>query len=169
MADKPATTRLFLALWPDGAVRKSLETWRDAWIWPAGAAPVQSDKLHVTLHFLGNQPASLLPALLDGLDVPFSPFRLELGRARLWHHGIAVLEPEVEPEELVLLHADLASALLDLGITPEERKYRPHVTMARRAMRATPPAEGPPVAWTIDGYALVQSQDGVYTVLRNYS
>jgi 2'-5' RNA ligase len=50
------------------------------WTWPRGATPVHTDKLHLTLHFLGNQPVGSLPALLDGLAVPLSPFRLQLGR-----------------------------------------------------------------------------------------
>lgn len=169
MADKAPTTRLFLALWPDEAVRPALKIWRDAWVWPGGAAPVGTDKLHVTLHFLGHQPAESVPSLLEGLAVPFSPFRIEFGTPKVWHNGIAVLEPHSEPEELLLLHSDLGSALLDLGITPEERKYRPHVTMARKAVKAMPPAAGPAVAWDVTSYALVQSQGGVYTVLRHYA
>ena len=37
---KTPTTRLFLALWPEPGVRHLLAEWRDAWTWPAGAAPV---------------------------------------------------------------------------------------------------------------------------------
>jgi 2'-5' RNA ligase len=169
MADNSASTRLFLALWPDEAVRPALGIWRDAWIWPAAAAPVATDKLHITLHFLGNQPGERLPTLLEGLAVPFSPFRLEFGTPKVWHNGIAVLEPQGEPDELLLLQSDLGSALLDLGITPEERKYRPHVTMARRAVKAVPPAAGPLVPWDVTSYALVESRGGVYSVLRHYS
>src|SRR5690349_14589287 len=95
------TTRLFLALWPDHAVRDQLRAWRDAWTWPRGAAPVHTDKLHVTLHFLGNLPSGRLPELCDGFQVPFSPFNLQLGRAALWHNGIAVLEPHSEPQGLL--------------------------------------------------------------------
>jgi RNA 2',3'-cyclic 3'-phosphodiesterase len=169
MAGNPATARLFLALWPDEAVRPALKIWRDAWIWPAGAAPVAADKLHVTLHFIGDQPSERLPVLMEGLAVPFSPFRVEFGRATVWHNGIAVLEPHCAPAELLLLQSDLGSVLLDLGITPEERTYRPHVTMARKAIKAMPPVDGPAVAWDVTSYALVQSSGGVYTVLKHYS
>src|SRR4051794_28226378 len=93
-------TRLFLALWPDPAVRHQLKEWRDAWTWPRGASPVHPDKLHVPLHSLGSQPRDPLPALLDGLAVPFTPFRLRLGVAELWHNGIAVLSPVAPPSEL---------------------------------------------------------------------
>jgi 2'-5' RNA ligase len=31
------------------------------------------------------------------------------------------------------------------------------------------PADGPPVPWDVRGYALVESKNGVYTVLREYA
>ncbi|MGI4720635.1 MAG: RNA 2',3'-cyclic phosphodiesterase [Janthinobacterium lividum] len=169
MDGKPETTRLFLALWPEPGVRHLLMQWRDAWNWPKGASPVHQDKLHVTLHFLGALPSERLPELLEGLAVPFTPFRLDLGRATLWHNGIAVLEPLVQPPELPGLHRRLADALLALGLPPEARPYRPHVTMARRAASAIAPQDGPPVPWSVSGYALVESRNGMYTVLRDYS
>ena len=162
------TTRLFLALWPDPALRHLLAGRRDAWTWPKGAAPVHADKLHVTLHFLGSLPSERLPELLDGVAVPFEPFRLDLTHAALWHNGIAVLEPSLTPPGLAALHGRLSDALLALGLQPEARRYRPHVTMARRATGATVPADGPPVLWDVRSYALVESKNGVYTVLREY-
>lgn len=166
---KPPTTRLFLALWPDPAVRRLLTEGRDAWTWPKGAAPVHADKLHVTLHFLGGLPGERLPELLEGFAVAFEPFRLDLTRAALWHNGIAVLEPDVTPPGLAALHARLSDALLALGLQPEARRYRPHVTMARRAGSAAAPQAPPPVSWDVRGYALVESKGGLYTVLRHYA
>ncbi|WP_075793475.1 RNA 2',3'-cyclic phosphodiesterase [Massilia putida] len=168
MDAQPDTTRLFLALWPIEPVRDQLRAWRDAWTWPRGATPVHTDKLHVTLHFLGNLPSSRLPELLDGLQVPFTPFQLQFGRPVLQHSGIAWLEPHTEPQPLLDLHARLSDALLALGLTPEARKYRPHVTMARRANGAVIPAAGPAIDWAVTHYALVASHAGAYTVLKEY-
>ncbi|OON60433.1 2'-5' RNA ligase [Massilia sp. KIM] len=164
-ADK--TTRLFLALWPDPFIREQLREWRDAWGWPQDAAPVADDKLHLTLHFLGNLPDERLPELLDGLALPFDPFAVEIGRAVLWPRGLAVLEPHGEPPELLALHARLGEALVSLGLQPEQRAYRPHVTMARRAVGCKLPASGPSVLWQARSYALVESRGG-YQVLREY-
>jgi 2'-5' RNA ligase len=109
--------------------------------------------------------------LLDGLAVPMSPFRLQLGVAECWHNGIAVLSPSSAPPELLDLHAALSSALPGVGLAPEPRDYRPHVTMARRAKGAGMPPSGPAIAWQVDHYALVESKTGDgegYTVLREY-
>lgn len=170
-APAPESARLFLALWPDAAVREALRTWRDAWTWPRGASPAATGKLHMTLHFLGNQPRERLPELLDGFAVPFTPFGLRLDQAALWHNGIAVLAPQVAPQPLLDLHARLAQALTGLGLQPEARAYRPHVTMARRAAGAGLPPGGEQLDWQVDRYAVVKSRpgnDGGYAVLRTY-
>ncbi len=169
MSAQGDTTRLFLALWPDDAVRDRLRAWRDAWTWPRGATPVDSNKLHVTLHFLGNQPTARLPDFLDGFHVPFEPFHLQFGRPALQRSGIAWIEPHSEPQALLDLHARLSDAIVALGLVPEARAYRPHVTMARRANGAVMPQSGPPVDWRIEHYALVESRSGAYTVLREYA
>ena len=169
MDGKPDTTRLFLALWPDPALRHQLKERRDAWTWPRAASPVHPDKLHVTLHFLGALPSERLPEFLAGFAVPFTPFELVLDRAALWHNGIAVLEPSAPPPELLALHQRLSGALAALGLAPESRTYRPHVTMARRAGGAGGAQGWPPGLWEARGYALVESKNGIYTVLRHYA
>jgi 2'-5' RNA ligase len=164
-------TRLFLALWPDPAIRHALRERRDAWDWPRGASPVHTDKLHMTLHFLGELPSERVPALQRGFAVPFTPFTLSIGVPKLWAHGVAVLEPHEEPPELLELHANLSSALVAFGLQPEARTYRPHVTLARRANNVVVPPETEPLVWKIDGYALVESKPGnggAYTVLEQY-
>jgi len=125
----------------------------------------------MTLHFLGGVPSERVPELRRGLSVPFSPFTLSLGIPAVWPNGIAVLEPHSEPPALLQLHADLSAALLALGMQPEARKFRPHVTFARRANGAVVPPASALLTWPIDSYALVESKPGNgggYTVLQEY-
>ena len=163
--------RLFLALWPDEELRATLARCRDAWIWPRGAGPVADGKLHLTLHFLGAVPAARIPDLVEAFHVPFRPFELALGHPCLWHQAIAVLEPLAIPSELLELHATLAERVVALGLPLEERSYKPHVTLARRAHGAIIPPPGPAVPWRVGGYTLVESKlntDGSYHVLHAY-
>ncbi len=163
--------RLFVALWPDPAERAALVQWRDGWRWPRHATPVASERLHVTLHFLGEVAAEEVGALAAALPCPFEPFTLSFGTHQVWPHGIAVLEPHSTPSQLTDLHAALGRTLHSLGLTTDARPYRPHVTMARRAEGATADAAGPPIEWRVERYALMQSasgRGGGYTTLRTY-
>ena len=163
--------RLFLALWPDAATRAGLAAWQQDWAWPARAARVATERLHMTLHFLGDVPAERLPALLRGIDIRMERFDLQFGRAELWPGGIAVLRPRHTPPALMRLHAGLGDALRRLDLPVESRPFRAHVTLARRAAGATPPAHGPELAWPVDtGYALVRSLPGGagYQVLQRF-
>ncbi|HEY1043527.1 MAG TPA: RNA 2',3'-cyclic phosphodiesterase [Telluria sp.] len=163
--------RLFLALWPDEAIRRQLVQARDSWRWPRSASPVADAKLHLTLNFLGSVDEERLPELEAAFDVPFTPFEVELGRPVVWHRSIAVLEPLSVPPELIELHTLLDERVAALGLPVEERAYKPHVTMARRAGNATPPERIAPLQWNVAGYALVQSKLGAgaeYGVVRAY-
>ena len=164
--------RVFIALRPDAGVRNALREWRDGFDWPKSASPVRTEQLHLTLHFLGNVPRVRLPELVHRLGVPFAPFALGLGHPELWHGGIAVLAPDVVPEPLLALHGALGEALERLGLPPEARPYRPHVTLARRAGPALATVQGPPITWQVDGYALMESKVGngaEYGLVQSYA
>lgn len=160
--------RLFLALWPNAALRHQLAHWQDGWRWPRSATPTRMDRLHVTLHFLGEVDDAVTDHLVAALDVPCEPFDLRLGRNALWHHGLAVLEPLGVPPQLAALHARLSAAVAAAGLAVDSRPYRPHVTLARRAEKALVETDGPPIAWPVSGYALVQSTVEGYAVLARW-
>ena len=168
MADD-AGVRLFTALWPQPRVRSGLAAVRDAWRWPAFTKPVPDEKLHATLHFIGRFPRDRLEALGLALDiVATSPLRLGLVGGEVWRGGIAVATL-VDAPALHELHANVGAALVSVGVTLEERPYRPHVTLARLARGARPPATLPALDWRTDGFALVASRGGAYHVLECWS
>jgi len=160
--------RLFLALWPNDAVRAQLAAWRDGWIWPKGATPVRTDRLHMTLHFIGGVPEERIDEVGDALQAPFPSFELKLGRNALWPHGVAVLEPAIAPLELTDLQHALGERLQALALPIDARSYKPHVTLARRAGSAIIHTDGPAISWRIERYALMRSHPDRYEVLRAY-
>lgn len=167
-AQNPAM-RLFTALWPDPVVRAAIAQHQQAWAWPPRAAVVKPERLHLTLHFLGEVPTQRLPELAGGLHASFDPFTLELRHGEVWPNGVAVLQPARVPEALALLHAAVGQAVAGLGVAVEGRPYRPHVTLARRA-RGARPAQAQ-LTWRVDaGYVLVQSLPGAggYSVLKRF-
>ena len=153
----PPTLRLFLALWPDTEVRSALRGQALRWGWPDAARRYDESDWHLTLHFLGALPSERLAGLRAGLAVEVEPFELRLDRAELWPRGIALLGCTEPPAALQRLHADLGQAMRRLGLEPDARPYRPHLTLARNATGAQLPLEAPRIAWPVRGYALVRS------------
>jgi 2'-5' RNA ligase len=161
--------RLFIALWPTAVVRAALCARREAIKWPPQASVVTDQKLHLTLHFIGQVPVALWPHLLPALQVPCRSAELEFGAALHWPHGLVVLPATSLPEPLRELHQALAGALAELGLPVERRAFQPHVTLARRAAGAVLPALAPPLRWRASGYALVNSDPAHgYRVLARF-
>ena len=166
-----ANWRFFLALWPDADARDALADHALRWGWPDAARRYGESDWHVTLQFLGALPRDRLSELRAGLRVGSEPFELRLDRAELWSRGLAVLGCSEVPAPLQQLHDALAGALTGLGLSPETRRYLPHLTLARSASGARLPPEFPAISWTVRGYALVRSTADArwrYDLLQQY-
>ena len=141
-------------------MRTALQRVADRWTWPAGARRVPARDLHLTLHFLGAVPRVNVPALKAALALPCPAFTLVVDRAEVWRHGTAVLAAAELPPALAELHAALGERLRAFGLRTETRPFRAHVTLARHALRAVPPAEPPHLRWPVHDVVLVESRAG---------
>jgi 2'-5' RNA ligase len=166
------SARLFTALWPEPALRARLSEARDGWRWPPGAKPAADANLHLTLHFVGAFPRARIAALDSALAMlPIVPTTLHALAAELWRGGIAVLRFAAADPALAELHAGIGTVLCGLGVALDPRPFAPHVTLARRARGAMPPAAAARLDWRVGGFALVESLAGPrpsYRVLRSY-
>ncbi|SNS38085.1 2'-5' RNA ligase [Noviherbaspirillum humi] len=159
--------RLFYALWPDDNVRASLMGLQT--LLQGRIVPQQN--LHITLAFLGQQPAGALPALKDILRrLPKTRLGLTVDRMAYFNgNRIAWAGMHQTPEALFGLQRELARLLKEQGIACDDKgKFKPHVTLARDA--APPPDTFfTPFTWEANRVALVQSLTKaggpVYTVL----
>ena len=104
---------------------------------------VQAEKLHVTVKFLGETPASRLPAIraaLAFLAGNARPFSLTLSAAGCFRNGrlhLLWLGSSQLPPELAALQKAAERSLVQLGCPAESRPYRPHVTYARDVVLPT--------------------------------
>lgn len=165
------TQRLFLALWPDDGVRGQLVAHARQWSWPLGCDQYLPADFHVTLHFIGPVAAGQMENIAACAGVPFQPFELVLDQPMLWAHGLAVLGATEVPMPLQALHNGLGGMLRRLDLPIETRPYRPHVTLARHADAAIPPAVSAPVVWRVQRFALVVStgqKEQRYRVIHQY-
>lgn len=165
--NKEARQRLFFALWPPEPVAKGLHDWAKAVHAKAEAARAGSggrvtreSTIHLTLAFLGDVPGDRVEPLVEcGRRVRAAPIELELDEGRWWEHNrIVWAGPRAIPEGLRDLAAQLGGALQEAGFSTEEREFRAHVTLVRRASLGAdglPPFE--PVAWRAEEFVLVRS------------
>ncbi len=91
---------------------------------------------HLTLRFIGEIDEGQAADVDAALSRDRAP-RLDLTLATVNHFGLRKLWVGVERNDaLQHLHAKIESALTRLGFPPDERRYTPHVTLAR--LKGTP-------------------------------
>ncbi len=130
--------RAFIALVIDAAARDRLSALCDELepVCPE-ARWLESDKLHLTLRFLGTveRPAldEMAPRLREAAgrchaaSVGLGPLGMfpQRGAPRALWAGVAL------PSELLALQTICEAAALAIGLKPERKPYHPHVTLAR--------------------------------------
>jgi 2'-5' RNA ligase len=97
---------------------------------------VKPENIHLTLKFLGNIEESQVDAIERVLAISLASFPLFIINAR----GLGVFPDARRPRviwvgvdepRLVELAASVEAALVDSGFAPEQRRFRPHLTIGR--------------------------------------
>ena len=129
------TKRVFFALWPDNRQRDRLRDVINSVAKTVEGTAVDRRNWHITLAFIGTFPEDRVPYLLERAEqITVEPFRLSFDRLEFWPRPkVASLCAAMVPPELQALVDSLNTMLVDLGIEPEDRTYRPHITVARNA------------------------------------
>ena len=157
------TWRVFFALDASPALRERTAAHAALWRWSPQARLVAPRKLHLTLVFIAALDSRLLPRLLQlGAEAAACAHgcALVLDRARLWPGGIAHLAPSSVPQALLELHEALLDGVLRAGAAADRRAWKPHLTLARRAQDARPPAHFEGLRWQPRSLSLQRSLPG---------
>ncbi|HET7037106.1 MAG TPA: RNA 2',3'-cyclic phosphodiesterase [Thermomicrobiaceae bacterium] len=188
-AGQPPVWRLFVAIeLPDAVHRRVAEVvsrlagvgWRAKWVNPAG--------VHVTLKFYGNVAVGRLDELGAALSAAVAgraPFALRVDGPGVFpsprRPRVIWLGLEGELDALSSLARDVERVSAPLGFAPEERPFRPHITVARVRPEQQATISGledqfarlaalPPIPFRVDHLTLMRSQlrrDGpIYTAVR---
>lgn len=123
--------RLFLAIPLSDELRTMLTDYQDR-LRTAGVTGNYSpaENLHLTLAFIGEYPDP--EHVLDAVsDLSFKPFRL--GIEKTGSFSDTLWAGTVRNDTLEKLVRDLRRALSDAAIPFDRKKFRPHITLARRA------------------------------------
>lgn len=172
--------RLFAAIVPPAPVIDALLDTMEAL---ENARWQYDEQLHLTLAFLGDVPPVKVDDLVASLArVNFEPFALEVkGVGHFEHKGrVHAVWAGVAPgPALLALQASVAQACAAAGCPPDQRRYLPHITLARmnrggadlpawlarHALLALPP-------FTVARFALFESTlahgGAVYTPLAEF-
>jgi RNA 2',3'-cyclic 3'-phosphodiesterase len=146
----------------------------------AGARWQRDDQLHLTLRFIGEvdrHQAQDIAAALGRVNI--QAFRAKLAEPGHFDHRgrIDSLWVGVRPADVFArLARAVNAALANVGLPPESRAFVPHISVARGSamvgVTGWPHAPIPQLAWTVDGFALFESQlarDGSdYSVLARW-
>lgn len=123
-----------------------------------GARPVSEDQIHLTLRFIGEVEGGMFRDFKEALaEVRAPPFSLAV-------QGVGHFPPRGAPrvlwaglsrsKELVLLRNRIERKLVACGLPPEQRKFAPHITIAR--LKDSPPRR---VGDFLAGNSLFQSEE----------
>lgn len=130
--------RLFVAVDIDNAIRERITSFVDRLrSFAPDARWVKEESLHVTLKFIGEQPDAAVDRIKQALaKIAFKPVQIRFTgygffpnekSARVFWVGM-----EADPD-LASLAAEVDHKLAVLGVPKEERKFSPHLTLARIA------------------------------------
>lgn len=142
--------RLFIGIPLEGPANDVLAALADGYA-HTGWRTVPRGTLHVTLRFLGDTPAALVPALGEAVtrvaaSAP-GPFRVDLGTLtglpRPSAARVLAARADADGAALAALGRALDAALGPFAIAPERRPYFAHVTLARSGPVPRPVTERP--------------------------
>lgn len=154
-----STKRLFFGLWPDDRQRDQLRNAISPVAKLVEGSAVYRGEWHVTLAFVGDFEIRRIPELWLAMQaIQVEPFRLRFDRAEFWPRPkVAVLVAQTVPSELENLVASLNSILTDAGMLVEEQRFRPHITIVRRARPFETQRLAQPVTVEWSGFELIES------------
>lgn len=179
---KPATARVFFALWPSPTLASALADVATAAARRYGGRSSRADTIHLTLAFLGEVPEAALPtlcALAAGIKAP--PFELIIDRLGFWSHNRLLWAGcSTIPAPLQGMVIDLRNSLIAAGFAPDrdDRRFTPHLTLLRKVPlisqpgRDEPLPEISPLPWHCSRWVLVRShsnaQGASYQVIGEF-
>ncbi|QCT04105.1 2'-5' RNA ligase [Paenibacillus algicola] len=172
-ADRSSVMRLFVALpLPREAAGAMLQWTQELKEHLSFRKWVHPQDYHITLQFLGDLDPEMTASVVSSLSsvaVIQKPFSLTLGKGGVF--GLAA-SPRVmwtgvdgDLKELQVLQQRVTASMAALGLKPEERPYRPHITAARKFIDGRIPIpcleQGPErVRFTADALVLYRTVMG---------
>jgi 2'-5' RNA ligase len=164
--------RWFFALWPRPATAQTLAAQARPLI-PHGARAAHPLDLHLTLVFLGVLTPQQLQLAVQAADtVRGARFSLDIDQVGSFAQArVLWCAPSRPPAGLADLVQGLGQGLAERGFAPENRPFRPHISLARRFQGAAADGWGRAVEWEARDFCLAHGRVGQvprYAVVRRW-
>jgi RNA 2',3'-cyclic 3'-phosphodiesterase len=170
-----ATVRVFFAALPDGATRQRIAAAAESLPLEPAAQRVPRDNYHVTLAFVGEIEAALVPTLLKiGSMQRTPPFSLRFDAYEYWPKpAVVVAAARAIPPALERLWLELHRELAAHRWALDPKRLRPHVTLARKVAQAPVLQAMSSVDWPVREFSLMRSNmsgvQSAYTVVDTWA
>ena len=129
--------RLFISINFNDTVKKEIEAMQNRLKNYVNGSFTGYDNLHLTLAFLGEISQNNLPKIKDAMNLVSVPeMKLVFGYTGVFQRrdgDIWWLGIESNPQ-LIQVHKELTQSLIKSGFVLENRPFKPHITIARRAI-----------------------------------
>lgn len=155
------STRVFFAILPNKQIQKQLIHHSETLESICGGRKVRMQHLHLTLLFLGNVEIHRIQTLQQIAEsIPAKKFEFKLDTIDYWRHNhIICIQSKKFPAELFSLADSLKIALSNGGFTFDNRAYKPHITLFRKAIHHVISTDLiKPIQWCVNQWSLVQSK-----------
>jgi RNA 2',3'-cyclic 3'-phosphodiesterase len=170
-----AGARLFFALWPEPVVAETITRTSKALLKDTGGKhPIAAGQLHITLAFLGHVDAIQYDCVSRAaINVRAEYFELALDTLGYFPRPQVIwLAPRATPPALNALVTQLLAGLSQCEVRLELRPFVPHMTIQRKAKRATTTPHIEAVNWPVREFVLAQSvtyaEGAQYSILKRW-
>jgi 2'-5' RNA ligase len=152
--------RVFFAIFPNKQVQKQLIQHSKMLESIYGGHKIKMQHLHMTLLFLGNISIPQIETLRKiAQTISAKKFALKLDVIGYWKHNhIIYIRAKESPAELFSLTDSLKIALSENDFVFDNRTYKPHITILRKAICHINANLIEPIQWHVNQWFLIQSQ-----------
>lgn len=157
---KRKAIRVFFAILPYWQVQKQLMQNIEILEPICSGRKITMQHLHLTLLFLGDVPTHQIQTLRQiAKTISADKFEFKLDTIGYWRHShIIYIQARNFPTELFSLADSLKIALSKDGFVFDNRAYKPHITLFRKAFQFVNTDLIKPIQWYVDQWFLIQSK-----------
>ncbi len=157
--NKANTARLFFAIQPNKTIQTTLGNIAKQRALQSGGRPIKPENIHLTLLFLGPTPVNCIEILKAASDsICAQSFELTIRNTRYWKHNqIIYASADSYPAALFTLEDKLKTAVRETGFSFDDRAFKPHITLIRKATLHTANDFENPIRWPVTEWRLIRS------------